>query len=291
MTREPATLLRWTFPGADWQLGDAPRLMGIVNVTPDSFSDGDLFLDPSLAAEQALRLVEEGADILDVGGESTRPGAQPVSEEEEFRRVLPVIKRIAGQTSVPISIDTTKAEVARRALDAGAVIVNDVSGLAFDPQMPAVCARSGAGVVCMHMQGTPQTMQLAPHYDDVLGEISLYLVGRLDFLEENGIPRERVVVDPGIGFGKTAAHNLEILRNVGRLRSLGRPLLIGHSRKGFLKSLLGRPVDERLAGTLGVAIALAEQGTDLLRVHDLRAVRDALAAFRAIRVAQRTADN
>jgi len=291
MTREPATLLPWSFPGADWRLGDTPRLMGIVNVTPDSFSDGDQFLDPDCAAEQALRLVADGADVLDIGGESTRPGAHPVSAEEEIRRVLPVLQRIVRQTSVPISIDTTKAEVAQRAFDAGAVIVNDVSGLASDPQMSVVCARSGAGVVCMHMQGTPQTMQFAPHYDDVLGEISLYLAGRLEFLEENGISRDRVVIDPGIGFGKTPAQNLEILRNIGRLRSLGRPVLIGHSRKGFLKSLLGRPVDERLAGTLGVAIALAEQGADLLRVHDVRAVRDALAAFRAIRVGERTADS
>jgi len=291
MTRAPAALLRWSFPGADWRLGDTPRLMGIVNVTPDSFSDGDQFLDPARAAEQALRLVEEGADVLDVGGESTRPGADPVSEEEEIRRVLPVLERIARHTSVPISIDTMKAEVARRALDAGAVIVNDVSGLAFDPQMPVVCAQSGAGVVCMHMQGTPQTMQLAPHYDDVLGDISQYLAGRLEVLEQLGIPRERVVLDPGIGFGKTPAQNLEILRSIGRLRLLGRPVLIGHSRKGFLKSLLGRPVDERLAGTLGVAIALAEQGADLLRIHDVRAVRDALAAFRAIRLGKRSADS
>jgi dihydropteroate synthase len=278
-SRQP---LEWSFPGADWRLVGQPRLMGVLNVTPDSFSDGGQFRDPGLAADRAFALVGEGADIIDIGGESTRPGAIPVDLPEELSRVLPVIERVARGTTVPISIDTTKAEVARRALDAGAVIVNDVSALTADPVMPAICARWQSGVICMHMQGTPQTMQLAPSYGNVVGEISDYLALRIAALEERGIPRQRVVVDPGIGFGKTADNNLAILRSVRRFRSLGRPVLIGHSRKGFLQKLLGRPTDEVLAGTLGVAIALTVLGADLLRVHDVRAVRNALAAFGAI---------
>jgi dihydropteroate synthase len=277
-----STLLRWSFPGTNWELGETPKIMGIVNVTPDSFSDGGSFLDPGCAADHAAELVAQGADIVDIGGESTRPGATPVSEEEEIRRVLPVIERVVQRTSAPVSIDTRRAEVARRALGAGAVIVNDVSGLTFDPSMPSVCVQARAGVVCMHMQGTPQTMQQDPRYEDVVAEISAYLAGRLDALEQAGIPRERIVVDPGIGFGKTAAHNLAILQNIERFRSLGRPVLVGHSRKRFLEKLLGRPIDERLAGTVGVAIALALQGTDVLRVHDVRATRDALCACWAL---------
>jgi dihydropteroate synthase len=256
--------------------------MGIVNVTPDSFSDGGQFIDADRAVCHALSLVDDGADILDIGAESTRPGAEPVPEDEEIRRVLPVIERVAKRVSVPISVDTTKAEVARRAIEAGAVIVNDVSGLTGDPQMPSVCARAGAGVVCMHRQGTPQTMQIAPRYDDVVAEIAEYLSGRIKDLEQQGIAHERIIIDPGIGFGKTSAHNLAILRNVARFRTMGRPVLIGHSRKRFLSKLLGRTVDELVAGTIGVAVALALQGTDVLRVHDVRAVRDALAACREI---------
>jgi len=256
--------------------------MGIVNVTPDSFSDGGQHLDPGVAADHAFELIARGADIIDVGGESTRPGSTTVSIEEELRRVLPVIERIAKQTSVPVSVDTRKAEVARQALGAGAVIVNDVSGLTFDPFMPSVCAQAQAGVVCMHMQGTPATMQQNPNYGDVVAEISAYLAERLDQLEAAGIPRERIVIDPGIGFGKTAEHNLTLLRNVDQLRSLGRPVLIGHSRKRFLGKLLGRPMDELLAGTIGVSIALALTGADILRVHDVQTTRDALCAFRAI---------
>jgi dihydropteroate synthase len=274
--------LTWNFPGATWQLGDSPKIMGIVNVTPDSFSDGGCFLDPVRAADHAAELVAQGADIVDIGGESTRPGATPVSEEEERHRVLPVIERVANRISAPVSVDTRRAEIARRALDVGAVIVNDVSGLTFDPSMPSVCAKGRAGVVCMHMQGTPATMQQNPHYEEVVAEITAYLAVRLDALEQSGIPRDRIVVDPGIGFGKTAAHNLTILQNVERFRSLGRPVLIGHSRKRFLEKLLGRPIDELLAGTIGVAIALALRGADVLRVHDVQATRDALCAFRAL---------
>ena len=280
--KRPSTLLPWSFPGVAWQLGEFPKLMGIVNVTPDSFSDGGRFLDPGFAADHAAELVAQGADLVDIGAESTRPGAIPVCEDEELRRVLPVIERVASRIPVPVSIDTRRAEVARRALDAGAVIVNDVSGLTFEPSMPSVCAQAHAGVVCMHMQGTPATMQQNPRYADVVAEIVAYLAGRLDALEAAGIPRDRVVVDPGIGFGKTAAHNLAIMQNVERFRSLGRPVLIGHSRKRFLGKLLGRPLDERLTGTIGVAIALALKGTDVLRVHDVQATHDALSAVRAL---------
>jgi dihydropteroate synthase len=257
--------------------------MGIVNVTPDSFSDGGEFLDESAAVAHALELVADGANILDVGGESTRPGAASVNADDEAARVVPVIKAIAAKTDVPISIDTSKATVARQAIDAGATIVNDISGLTFDEEMPAVCAETEVGVVCMHILGTPQTMQDDPHYDDVVVEVREFLSDRLTALEAAGIPRERVAIDPGIGFGKTAAHNLSILSNIAAFHELGRPVLIGHSRKRFLSKLLGRPVEERTAGTLGVAIALAEQSTDLLRVHDIRATHDALVAWQTVR--------
>ncbi|RMG39093.1 MAG: dihydropteroate synthase [Planctomycetota bacterium] len=263
--------------------------MGIVNVTPDSFSDGGRFLDPVRAVEHGLELAAQGARILDVGGESTRPGAVPVPESEELRRVVPVIRRLrghldsAGYRDVVISVDTTKSGVAERALDAGAEIVNDISGLTFDDRMPAVCAAHGVGVVCMHIRGTPQTMQNDPRYDDVVREVAAFLRHRTERLVAEGIDREAIVIDPGIGFGKTAAHNLELLRSVGDLLALRRPVLIGHSRKRFLKYLLGRPVEERLAGTLGVSIALAEAGVHVLRVHDVGAVRDAIAAYRAVK--------
>ncbi|WP_437204858.1 dihydropteroate synthase [Planctomicrobium sp. SH664] len=272
----------WKFHDQTWTLGDFPRLMGIVNVTPDSFSDGGRWESVDAAVAQALQLVEDGADLLDLGGESTRPGADPVSEAEELRRVIPVIERLIVETSVPISIDTTKAAVARAALAAGAVIVNDISGLTFDPHMIEVCAASRCGVIAMHMQGTPQTMQLNPHYEHVVQEVTGYLQQRVAVLERAGIEPERVMVDPGIGFGKTPQHNLDLLSHVRDLRSFGRPVLIGHSRKGFLGKLIGRQVDERLAGTIGVSIALAAQHVDMLRVHDVRAVRDALTAWARI---------
>src|SRR5438477_1796749 len=218
-----------------WQVGSqilapgpTPWLMGIVNITPDSFSDGGSFMDPAVAVDRALRLVKDGAQVIDVGGESTRPGAVPVDADEELRRVVPVIEQLARQSKVLISVDTTKAAVARAALSSGAQIVNDVSGLTFDPQMPAVCAKGQAGVICMHMQGTPRTMQIDPRYANVVGEICRYLESRLVALEQQGISRERVAIDPGIGFGKSAAHNLEILRNIAALRGLGRPVCIGH---------------------------------------------------------------
>jgi len=273
----------WEFNGFQSEPEIQPRFMGIVNVTPDSFSDGGRFLDTAAAVEQGLRLVEEGAAFLDVGGESTRPQATPVAVEEELRRVVPVIEELARRTTVPISIDTFKSEVARAALDAGASIVNDISGLQFDPHMIETCAATQCGVVCMHIQGTPQTMQIAPHYSNVVEEIAAWFAERLDVLERGGIARTRVALDPGIGFGKTAQHNLELLSAVRRFQSLGRPLLIGHSRKRFLQKVIGRPVDERLFGTVGVSVALAHQGVDLIRVHDVAANRDAVLAFLAAR--------
>lgn len=272
----------WRFRARDWRPGPLPRLMGILNVTPDSFSDGGSYVSIDAAVEHARRLVEAGADLLDIGGESTRPGAEPVGVEEELRRVVPVIAELAGTIAVPISIDTTKAAVAAAALEAGAEVVNDVSGLTFDRETPAVCRDHAAGVVCMHIRGTPQTMQLDPRYDDVVSEVERYFLDRLDALEAAGIPPERVVLDPGIGFGKTAAHNLDLLAATDRFRGLGRPLLIGHSRKRFLKAVLGRPVEERTAGTIGVAVALAALGADYLRVHDVQAIRDALVAWKTV---------
>jgi dihydropteroate synthase len=272
----------WAVRGQTVLLTPAPWLMGIVNATPDSFSDGGRFLDPSLAVDHSLRLVDEGASIIDIGGESTRPGAEPVGVDEELRRVIPVVERAASQTKSLISIDTTKARVAAEALAAGAHIVNDISGLTFDPDMPNVCASRRAGVICMHIRGTPQTMQEDPRYDNVVKEVFQFLKQRLADFERIGISREQVVFDPGIGFGKTADHNLQLLSSIGELRAAGRPLCIGHSRKRFLKKLLGRPIDERLFGTIGVAIAVALQGADIIRVHDVAPCRDALLACQAI---------
>ncbi len=282
-SRIGSTLPRiWSVGSQQWNLTGQTKLMGIVNVTPDSFSDGGQFDSVTAAVEYALRLAEEGADILDVGGESTRPGATPVPLEEELRRVVPVVRELARQSRVPISIDTYKAEVARQCLEAGAVIVNDISGLTFDADMPCVCRESSCGVIVMHIQGTPQTMQLEPQYADVVAEVCGHFSQRLDALETAGIARERIMLDPGIGFGKTAEHNLQLLSHIAELHELGRPILIGHSRKRFLKKLLGREVEERHAGTLGVSIALASQGTEILRVHDVKATRDALLAWQTV---------
>lgn len=276
-------LLNWSFAGTCWQLGAFPKIMGIVNVTPDSFSDGGQWASTQAAVDHALQLVEQGADLLDIGGESTRPFSEPVSEAEELRRVIPVIEALSSQTQVPLSVDTMKAVVARESLAAGAVIVNDISGLEFDKKMVEVCAASQCGVIVMHMQGTPQTMQIDPQYECVVSEVQQYLETRLQALIAAGIHPDRVMIDPGVGFGKTAQHNLEILSSIEKFRQSGRPVLIGHSRKGFLKKLVGRPVDERLAGTIGVSVALAEQHVDMLRVHDVAAVRDALVAWNTIR--------
>ncbi len=275
---------RWTLKTRDLTPTGRPLLMGILNVTPDSFSDGGQFQLVENAVARALQMEADGADIIDIGGESTRPGAEPVMLEEELRRTIPVIRELATRVRTPISIDTTKAEVARQALEAGAEIVNDISGLTFDPEMLEVCRLHDAGICLMHIQGTPQTMQQNPTYVDVVQEVIDFLQQQVDRCLMAGILPERMCVDPGIGFGKTAEHNLQLLKSVSRLqRDLQRPVLIGHSRKRFLSKILGRSVDERESGTIGVSIALAEQGVDILRIHDVRSVRDAIVAWDTVR--------
>jgi dihydropteroate synthase len=258
-----------------------PTLMGVVNVTPDSFSDGGLYLDPERAVAHGRELVEVGAEILDVGGESTRPGAEPVGAEEELRRVVPVIQGLAG-SRVRISVDTSKAAVAAAALDAGAEIVNDVTALRGDPEMATLCAERGATVVLMHMLGEPRTMQDDPRYKDVVAAVKAFLVGRLEAADAAGIEADRVWLDPGIGFGKTGAHNLELLRRLGELRDLGRPLVVGTSRKSFIGKVDGSPADQRLGGTIASSVLAAAEGADVLRVHDVAEVRQALTVATAI---------
>ncbi len=255
--------------------------MGIVNVTPDSFSDGGRYFDASRAVDHALRLVEQGADLLDIGGESTRPYAEPVDVDEELQRVAPVVADVCRRTSVPVSIDTYKAAVARAALDAGAEIINDVTGMVHDPAMPALAAESGAGVCVMHMQGTPQTMQDDPGYDDVVEDVFCYLAARRDALIAAGVAKERICLDPGIGFGKTHEHNLTLLAACRRFHALGCPLLVGPSRKGFIGKVLDDTEADRAAGTIGVVLALAVQGVQIVRVHDVGPVRQALLLFEA----------
>jgi dihydropteroate synthase len=251
--------------------------MGIVNVTPDSFSDGGRYLDPQQAIEHALELEREGAAILDIGGESTRPGAEPVSLDEELRRVVPVLEALAGRASaVQLSIDTAKAAVARAALDAGATFVNDVTALRGDPEMAEVIARSGADCCLMHMLGEPRTMQHDPHYDDVVGEVKAFLEARMAFAIAAGIEEQRIVLDPGIGFGKKLEHNLELLRRLDEFLTLGRPVSIGTSRKSFLGRLTGRTVGDRIAGTIATNVLAYERGARVFRVHDVAPVRDAL---------------
>ncbi len=279
MTRETRAL---EIRGRRFTLGPRAWLMGVLNVTPDSFSDGGDFLDPLQAVEHGLALESEGADIVDIGGESTRPGSRPVPEAEESTRVLPVVAGLRRQSRVLISIDTTKAAVARAALDAGADIVNDESALRADPAMAGVVADARAGLVLMHMQGTPLTMQDSPHYDDLMGEILGFLGERVRAAAAAGIPAERTIVDPGIGFGKTFEHNLEVLRGQGTFRRLGRPLLVGVSRKAFLGRITGRPPAERLEATIAASVLSVERGADILRVHDVGAIARAVRTAEAI---------
>jgi len=263
-----------------------PLVMGIVNVTPDSFSDGGKCFGREQAVAAALQMADDGADVLDIGGESTRPYSTPVEAAEELRRVVDVVAEVARRTSTPISIDTSKAIVARAALDAGAEIINDVTGLEGDPAMLELAAKSQAGVCAMHMQGTPQTMQDAPTYGDVAAEIHEYLARRREALLRAGISQDRIALDPGIGFGKTHEHNLTLVAHCRRFLDLGCVLLVGHSRKGFIGKVLERENPawreaDRTYGTLGVSLALAAQGVDVLRVHDVAATRQALSLFTA----------
>lgn len=255
--------------------------MGILNVTPDSFSDGGKHNEPSKAADVGMLMESEGADILDIGGESTRPYSEPVSTQQEIDRVIPVIERLSGHLSIPISIDTTKSAVAAAAIHDGAEIINDVSGLEGDPEMAALARDCEVGVCVMHMQGDPQTMQDHPQYTDVVEEIYQYLVARKNFCLRAGIQSDRICLDPGIGFGKTHEHNLELLRATRRFAELDSPLMIGHSRKGFIAKLLGDKEADRTAATLGVSLAVAAAGANVIRVHDIKQTADALKLFEA----------
>ena len=254
-----------------------PSVMGVVNVTPDSFSDGGVHLDPDAAAGAARRMVEEGAAIVDVGGESTRPGSDGVSAEEELRRVVPVLDRLGRE--VPLSIDTSKAAVARAALERGAILVNDVTALQGDPELAEVVG-SNAYLCLMHMHGAPRTMQAEPRYDDVAAEVAAFLEARLAFAVAQGIPEERICLDPGIGFGKTVAHNLELVRRLDVLLALGRPVVVGFSRKSSLRKLTGS--DDLLGASVAAAVAAFERGATILRVHDVKPHVDALAVVAAI---------
>ena len=256
--------------------------MGVVNVTPDSFSDGGRFLDADAAVEHGLRLTAEGADILDIGGESTRPGADPVGTDEELRRVVPVIERLARSGQARLSIDTTKSAVAGAALEAGASLVNDVSALRFDPEMAALVAETRVGCCLMHMLGEPRTMQENPRYDDVVSDVKAFLEERLAFAVGEGIDEERVWLDPGIGFGKTVEHNLELLRRLDEIVAIGRPVVVGTSRKSFLGKLAGgRDEGERLPGTIATNVLALERGASVFRVHDVAQNADALAVAAA----------
>ena len=289
----PLSLDAWyqaTYPqrARAWQLrtrtldcAGLPLLMGIVNVTPDSFSDGGKYFGPREAVEQALRLEDDGADLLDIGGESTRPYSQAVDAEAELRRVIPVLEALLPRVAVPVSIDTSKAGVAEAAVQLGVEIINDVTALGGDPEMLELARRSNVGVCAMHMRGTPQTMQDSPEYSDVVADIHEYLRQRRSLLEEAGIATARICLDPGIGFGKTHQHNLDLLAQCAHFHELGVPLLIGYSRKGFLGKLLKDSTADRTAVGVGVGLSLARQGIQVLRVHEVASLREALQGFAA----------
>jgi len=283
-------------PGREWKLarrslswGERTLIMGVLNVTPDSFSDGGQFFSFDQAIAQAERMLNEGADIIDIGGESTRPGSEFVSEEEELRRVIPVIERLAAKGSVPISIDTTKSIVARAALQAGAEIVNDISGLRFDPAIADVAAETHAGLVLMHSRGTPKDMQQLPPVADIMSEVVNGLSESVAIAERHGVARAAIVIDPGIGFGKTVAQNCELIAKLDRIAHSfpDLPIMIGTSRKSFIGKLLdGAPADQRLYGTIASVVASVLQGAHIIRVHDVRAGTDAMRVAEAIRIAK-----
>jgi len=256
--------------------------MGILNVTPDSFSDGGRYLDPSRAVERAKQMAEEGADIIDIGGESSRPGSERVAPEEELERVMPVIRALRGIIGVPLSIDTYKSKVAAQALAEGVSVVNDITALRGDADMARTIAASGAGVILMHMKGDPKNMQDAPFYDDVMDEISSYLSESIALAVEAGVDPERIIIDPGIGFGKTTEHNLVILRELSRLKQLGKPVLIGTSRKAVIGTITGKEVGGRLSGTAASFTAAIINGADIIRVHDVDQMRDVTCVADAI---------
>jgi dihydropteroate synthase len=274
--------MNWNLGRRTLSIRSTPLVMGILNVTPDSFSDGGRYDSIENAVSHGITLANQGADIIDIGGESTRPYSDPVGVEEELSRVIPVIERLKSIVSIPISIDTSKAEVARQAIAAGAEIINDVSGLQGDPEMMSVAVRSNVGLCVMHMQGTPQTMQDNPTYDNIVEEIFQYLVDRRDVCLANGIAQDRLCLDPGIGFGKTHQHNIELIKQCRRFRDTGCPILIGHSRKGFIGKLIGDKEADRDAGTLGITLAVAAAGMHVVRVHDVSSTRHALDTFAAV---------
>ena len=283
MHTESSTSAVWAIRGRVLPLADRVHIMGILNVTPDSFSDGGRYLNPDDAIARALGMVEQGADVLDLGAESSRPGAVPIDEEEERRRLLPIVEAVCQRVSIPVSIDTRKASIAERALDAGAAIINDISALRFDARMGAVVAKSGAGVILMHMQGTPQTMQHAAQYADVVAEVRRFLKARVEAAREMGIGPKRILLDPGIGFGKNCRHNLALLNQLETVSMLGRPLVVGVSRKAFLGKVLDRPVDKRLMGTAGAVAVSIMKGVRMVRVHDVEPIRDVVRIIEAIR--------
>ncbi|MBI5631962.1 MAG: dihydropteroate synthase [Nitrospirae bacterium] len=276
--------MRLTWSRFSLDLSMKTHVMGILNVTPDSFSDGGLHFDASAAVEQGLRMVSDGADILDIGGESTRPGSEPVSVEEELRRTIPVIKALAKKVAVPVSIDTYKAEVARQAIAAGASIVNDISGLRFDPEMPKVIAHEKVPVVIMHIKGRPKEMQQDPRYEDLIPEITDYFRISIRLAKKFGIPDDLMILDPGIGFGKTFDHNLEILNKLDQLALLEKPLLVGPSRKAFLGKILGNvPASDRLEGTAAAVAVSIMKGANIIRVHDVKEMARVAKVVDAIR--------
>ncbi|MGD8378033.1 MAG: dihydropteroate synthase [Gammaproteobacteria bacterium] len=258
-----------------------PRVMGVLNVTPDSFSDGGRFLDTAAAIRRVREMVAEGADIIDIGGESTRPGAEPVPVEQELERVLPVIRAIAPECRVPISVDTSKPEVMRAAVEAGASLINDVYGLRM-PGAPEAAAACGVPVCIMHMQGEPRTMQANPQYADVVADVSKFLGERVNVAIDAGVSRDNILLDPGFGFGKSVDHNLELLARLGELRALGRPLLVGLSRKSLIGKLTGAPADQRLPGSLALAVLAASAGAAIVRVHDVAATVQALTVAQSV---------
>lgn len=272
----------WSLRTIELPFTTRPLLMGVLNVTPDSFSDGGKYFETSAAIQRGLQLAEEGADIIDIGGESTRPGAEPVPATEELRRVIPVIEALGRRLRIPLSIDTSKALVAREALAAGAEIVNDVTALRGDPEMLQIVAQWQPGLCLMHMRGTPQTMQREVVYQDVVAEVLAFLRARCRELEAAGIPKEKLAIDPGLGFAKTPQHNWQIIANIQRFREAGYPLVIGHSRKRFIREITGENFPRVVAGTVGVSLLLAAAGVEVLRVHDVAATRKALDLLRQL---------
>lgn len=271
----------YKFGSIEYDLSKRTFVMGILNVTPDSFSDGGKYFSTQNAIDRALEMIDQGADFIDVGGESTRPGSVPISAEEELKRVLPVIEGLANKTTIPISIDTTKSKVAEKALQIGAVIVNDISALNFDPQIIDVIAHHQASVVLMHIKGTPKNMQHNPEYNDVMSEILEYLKKSIQIAKTKGV--NQIIVDPGIGFGKKLEHNIEIFKRLSELKSLGYPILVGPSRKSFIGQILDLPVDQRLEGTAAAVAVSVMRGASIVRVHDIKEIKRVVKIIDALR--------